>query len=187
MAGLFHPRSASLGLSGPPLFGPLWASSTSQPAAGSLVAIPPASQPASSLVVILLVGRPPGRNSACRLVAHNFACEELPWLLVGRPWVCSGFLFGSPRGFLFGFVRKETCGEPPWSQICLWGASSQARDRLVLSTLRLSGPLWASLGLSQPASQPPSQPASQAQDRLPGRNSASQPASQFPGRNSACG
>ena len=68
----------------------------------------------------------------------------------------------------------------------MWGASSQARDRLVLSTLRLSGPLWASLGLSQTASQPPSQPASyvasQAHDRLPGRNSASQPASQLPGR-----
>ena len=53
--------------------------------------------------------------------------------------------------------------------------------------LRLSGPLWASLGLRQPTSQPPSQPASQARDRFPGRNSASQPASQFPGRNSVCG
>ena len=67
---------------------------------------------------------------------------------------------------------------PDYVKICLWGASTQAHDRLVLSTLRLSGPLWASLGLWQPACQPPSQPASQAQDRLPGRNSvSSQPAS----------
>ena len=48
---------------------------------------------------------------------------------------------------------------PDYVKICLWGASTQAHDRLVLSTLRLSGPLWASLGLSQPASPPASQPA----------------------------
>ncbi len=64
----------------------------------------------------------------------------------------------------------------------------KAHDRLVLSTLRLSGPLWASLGLSPPASPPASQPASQAHDRFPGRNSPSQPASlPVPCRNSACG
>jgi len=44
----------------------------------------------------------------------------------------------------------------------------QAHDRILLSSLRLSGPLWASLGLSgpQPASQPPSQPASQLAPQL---------------------
>ena len=45
----------------------------------------------------------------------------------------------------------------------LWDISNQEHDRLVLSTLRFSVPLWASLGLSGPqqASQPPSQPPSQ--------------------------
>jgi len=49
---------------------------------------------------------------------------------------------GSPRGLPLGF-HTEISGEPPWLQICLWGASSQAHDRLVLSTPRLSGRLWA--------------------------------------------
>ena len=53
MAGLFYPRSASLGLSGP-----LWASA-SQPK--------PASQPASSLVVILLEGH---WGSSCRVCMY---------------------------------------------------------------------------------------------------------------------
>ena len=60
---------------------------------------------------------------------------------------------GLPLGFPM-YIHEEICGEPPWSYICLWGASSQAHDRLVLSTLRLYGPLWASLAflsLNQPA------------------------------------
>ena len=55
-------------------------------------------------------------------------------------------------------TKTTTTSEICWDKSCnwVWGASSQAHDRLVLSTLRLSGPLWASLGLSglQPASQP---------------------------------
>ena len=63
MTGLFYPRSGSLGLSGH-----LWASlGLSHPAREP--PSQPASQPASSLVVILLVGtnihRLPGRTSAC--------------------------------------------------------------------------------------------------------------------------
>ena len=49
MAGLFYPHSASLGLSGP------------QPASQSQ----PASQLPGRMYVILLVGRLPGRKSAC--------------------------------------------------------------------------------------------------------------------------
>ncbi len=61
--GLSGPLWASLGLSGLQL--------ASQPApqakrtTGSPVVIPSASQPAKSLVAILLVGRLPGRNYAC--------------------------------------------------------------------------------------------------------------------------
>ncbi len=57
----------------------------------------------------------------------------------------------------------------------------QAHDRILLSSLRLSGPLWASLGLSgpQPASQPPSQPAKRMIGFLVVIPPASQPASQL--------
>ena len=46
------------------------------------------------------------------------------------------------------------------------------------ASLGLSEPLWASLGLSQPASQPPSQPAKHLTGFLVVIPSASQPASQ---------
>ena len=57
-------------------------------------------------------------------------------------------IFTATEAIQFGLIAPP-CERP------LWGASSQAHDRLVLSTLRLSGPLWASLGLSQQPASPP--------------------------------
>ena len=53
------------------------------------------------MVVILLVGNFPGRNSACG--------EAL-----GLNWISGWNPSGSPRGLPLGF-HKEICGEPPWS------------------------------------------------------------------------
>ena len=164
MAGLFYPHSAFLGLSGP-LSGGLWASA-GQPATGSLVVIPPASQTASSLVV---------HNSSCGYIGfpgRNSACREPPWsyiiLLVGN---FPGCLWGGPGfevdfclepkfivvrgGFLWGSIKKSVGSLPGRESACgsfqpnAWQACSIPVP-----------PLWASLGLSlglsgpQPASQP---------------------------------
>ena len=88
-------------------------------------------------------------------------------------YVRGGFLSGSTEKSVKSLPgRKSACGEP------------LAKRMTGLFYVCVHGPpLWASLGLSQPASQPlASQPASQVHDRFPARNSASQPASQFPGR-----
>ena len=55
----------------------------------------------ASLVVILLVGSLPGRNSACG------EALGLKWISVWNP-------SGSPRGLPLG-LHTEICGELPWS------------------------------------------------------------------------
>ena len=98
--------------------------------------------------MILLVGRLPGRNSACGeppwLYMHNSGCGEalgLKWISVWNPTytvVIRGAIkksVGSPPG------RKSVCGEPPAKRITgLFYPRS--------AYMGLSGPLWASLGLS---------------------------------------
>ena len=69
----------------------------------------------------------------------------LKWISVWNP---TYIVVCSPRGLSF----KSACGEPP---------AKRMTGLFYLSTFRLSGPLWASLGLSQPASPPTSQPANQ--------------------------
>ena len=81
MTGLFFPRSASLGLSGPRQ--PAKRRTSSQVVQTYI--IPPASQPDPYIVehmyIILFVGRLPGRNCLWvhRLPGRDSACGELPW------------------------------------------------------------------------------------------------------------
>ena len=158
ITGLFYPRSASVGFSGPP-----WGSlglrqpacqPPSQPASqpvhdrfpGRNSASQPASQPAPCLVVILLVGRLPGRNFGCgeapwsefslwetclvvHTYKHNSACWEtlvLKWISCWNSTYIHTYIvvhstWGLPLGLHKNSVaslsgRKSAGGEPPASQ-----------------------------------------------------------------------
>ena len=135
MTGLFYPRSTSLGLSGP-----LWA---------SLGGGGPENQLASKDQ--LEPEQEQSGQPASQLAQGKF-------LNGGGLW--QGGQEETPAGQAETPANQDYVHrlQPPPSQ-----PANQAHDRLVLYTVGLPGPLWASQGLSgpQPAGKPAGQPASQ--------------------------
>ncbi len=132
--GLFYSRSAWLCLSGH-----LWAfqglSKPASPPASQLASqlIPPANQPASSLVIILLVG---GAQMVlectvlycsvlfCTVLVLEWSCSgpgmfrECYWWSWNGPGLYCSVLFCTVLYVMFWSWnpgRKSACGEPPWS------------------------------------------------------------------------
>ena len=102
------------------------------------------------MYIFLLVGNFPG----CLWGGPGF---EVDFCL--EPCIHSG----STRGFLFGSVKKSVGNLPGHKSACGEPPANRMTGLHILSTVRLSGPLWASLaflGLSLPAiPQAASQPA----------------------------